>query len=474
MLMNMTRETNVPVQRRSLSSGLIRNVVYPLWARRDHPTYADYHKVFNKSQFLSADELEQRQLDLLRTQLLHAYRNVPYYRRQMERTGITPLDIHSLDDFKSIPVLRKGDIQEWQEEMVARNVPESARLRNQTGGSTGKPMQFWVDRERFDSRRASTDRHNAWAGLCPGDWYAHLWGSRFDAGTSVRPGIFWKQRLLYRELTLNTSLISQDDLREYVRLLRRVRPRVMLAYAQSAVMFARYCQENGLDDITFRSIITSAEVLLPGQRRLLEQQFGAKVFNRYGSREVSVIASECAHHTGMHTNSDALIVELEHSPEMPDGVGRVLITDLLNRSMPLIRYEIGDLGTWIIGKSCPCGRHLPRLRSIEGRITDFLTTGDGRIISGISLALRAGDMPEIRQMQFIQDDTLNITLHVVPGPSYGEDAAAELRRRLDPYLRGFNQLTIEPVAEIAVEASGKFRYVKTSSSFSAPNCPSME
>lgn len=454
-------ERHGAIQPGSLSERLVGKLIYPLWARRDHPAYGRYAKQFEKTQFLSAEELERLQVERLREQTIHAFRNIPFYRRRFERAGITPLDIHSTSDLKQLPVLTKRDIQDHGAEMLARNVPSSARVANQTGGSTGSPLQFWVDKERFDSRRASTDRHNRWAGLKPGQWHAHLWGSRFDTGTVTRPTITWRQRLLYRSVTLNTSLISPEDLEQYVLLLRRIRPRIMLAYAQSAVMFARYCEQNDIRDIRFESMITTAEMLLPEQRQFLERIFHGRVFNRYGCREFSVIASECDRHTGLHVNADALIVEVEPVPGMSEGMGRVLVTDLLNRSMPLIRYEIGDLASMGAAGPCACGRSLPRIQNIEGRITDFLLTPDDRRISGISLALLAGDMPEVRQMQFIQNDRKDIVLRVVPGTGFGEDTKQELRRRLEPYLRGMNNLSIETVVSIASEPSGKFRYVKT-------------
>jgi phenylacetate-CoA ligase len=444
-----------------VSSWLVRRVIYPLWVRRDHPRYSAYAQQFEKNQLFSPEELERWQAAALRDQLLHAFRNVPFYRRRFEVAGVTPLDIRSADDLKALPVLTKTDVQNHNVQLLARNVPESNRIRNQTGGSTGSPLQFWVDCERMDSRRASTDRHNAWAGLRPGDWYAHLWGSRFDTGTVTTPTINWRQRFLYRNLTLNTSLISDEDLTQYVALLRRVRPCFMVAYAQSAVFFARYCESRGIDDIRFRSLIVTAEMLLPGQRALLEKVFHAKVFNRYGSREVSVIASDCPHFTGMHVNADALIVEVEPAAGLPLGTGRVLVTDLLNRSMPLIRYEIGDLASPLETSVCPCGRAFPRIADIRGRITDFLVTADNRRISGISLALLAGDMPQVRQMQFVQNDRRNIQLRVVAGEGYGVDTITELRRRLDPYLRGTTELSIVTVERILPEPSGKFRYVKT-------------
>jgi phenylacetate-CoA ligase len=443
-----------------LESALIRRVIYPLWTRRDHPTYLRYARSFAASQYFSADELHELQTRLLRKQLLHAYCNVPFYRRRMEKLSITPVDIQSLDDLRHLPCLTKKDIQDHKEEMLADDVPLQEREQNQTGGSTGSPLQFWVDKERFDSRRASTDRHNAWAGFRPGDWLAVLWGSTFDIGSEALSKVTFRERFLERTLTLNTSLVSRKDFDAFVALLRKYRPRFLKAYAQAADMFARHCNENGITDIHFDGIITSAEVLLPEARVRIEQTFSGRVFNRYGCREVSVIASECEHHTGMHVNADALLVEIEPIAGAPENYGRVLVTDLYNRSMPLIRYEIGDIASWETGAACPCGRSLPRLANVAGRITDFLVMPDGSMVSGPSLALLIGQTPEVRQAQFVQSAAAEIELRVVPHVGYGEDTVAGLKRRLQPYLRDQVRLRIVPVEKIDSEPSGKYRFIK--------------
>jgi phenylacetate-CoA ligase len=443
-----------------VGSKLVQSLIYPLWARRSHPQYHRYSRNFARTQWLSEFELLRLQLELLRSQLMHAYRNVEFYRRRMEAEKITPLDIRSLDDMRLLPPLTKRDIQEHGAALLAMNIPENRRDQNQTGGSTGSPLQFWVDKERFDSRRASTDRHNGWAGLHPGEWCAVLWGSTYELGTAVIPKITWRHRLLDRSLLLNTSMISEEELRKFIALLRRYRPRRLKAYAQSAAMFAQYCRTVGADDIQFDSIITSAEVLLPENRALIEETFRGKIFNRYGCREISVIASECEHHTGLHVNADALLVEIEPIAGGPPDSGRVLVTDLYNRSMPLIRYEIGDVARWTDTRPCPCGRSLPRLATVEGRITDFLCLPDGKMISGPSLALLVGQVAEIRQAQFIQTSSKDIRLDVVPAEGYGSHTVDELQRRLYPYLRGQIRLTIRAVDRILSEKSGKFRFVK--------------
>ena len=235
----------------------------------------------------------------------------------------------------------------------------------------------------------------------------------------------------------------------------------MVAYAQSAVLFAEFCNANNIHDITFDSMIVSAEMLLPGKREILEETFRGKVFDRYGCREVSVIASECEYHSGLHVNADALIVEVEPAPNLPAGMGRVLVTDLLNRSMPLIRYEIGDLASLDSDMRCPCGRSLPLIGNIQGRTSDFLRLPSGRMIAGPSLALLAADMNDVRQVQFIQADPAHVTLKVVAGNGYCQRTEEELRRRMQPYLEQESSLTIVTADSIPSEPSGKYRFVKT-------------
>jgi phenylacetate-CoA ligase len=214
-------------------------------------------------------------------------------------------------------------------------------------------------------------------------------------------------------------------------------------------------------------------MLLPGKREILEDTFRGKVFDRYGCREVSVIASECEYHSGLHVNADTLIVEVDAAPGLPAGMGRVLVTDLLNRSMPLIRYEIGDLASLDTDMRCPCGRSLPLIGNIQGRTSDFLRLPSGRMIAGPSLALLAADMRDVRQVQFIQTaDPAHVTLKVVAGTGYSQRTEEELRRRMQPYLEKESSLTIVTADSIPSEPSGKYRFVKTIENTETPTAAS--
>jgi phenylacetate-CoA ligase len=443
---------------RTPATDFIRKVTFPLWTLRDHPHYRRYRERFERTQFLGRGEIRAQQLAELNRLLQHAWRTVPFYRDRIKEAGLH-CGLDSLDELKRLQPTTKRDIQNAGSAMWSAGFPEAKRTRNQTGGSTGSPLQFYVDNERFDSRMASTWRHNRWARFEPGDWCAQLWGARLDQIGSESLWDSCRNHFLYRVLQLNTSSVSDEDFTAYVEKLRRFKPRVMVTYANSAVAFCRYLQQNGITDIRFDSIITTAEVLLPEHRQLIEEVTGGSVFNRYGCREVSVIASECEYYTGMHVNAETLYVEIEPAGNDLNGPGRILVTDLLNRSMPLIRYEIGDVGRWAADQSCPCGRGLPLLAEVNGRTTDFLILKDGRRVSGPALTLVVADMADVAQVQFHQKSTEQVTLKVVPGKSFGPHTIAELKRRLDLYLRGAAELTIEPVESIPSELSGKYRFV---------------
>lgn len=445
---------------RSLTERLCGGVVFAAWVAREHRGYHEYRKEFERSQFLSSDAIQSLQQERLGRLIRHAAAQCPFYRERFAAAGLDPQAEWSPEAWQRLPLLTKRDIQDHGAAMQARAFPESARVRNQTGGSTGSPLQFYVDRRRLASRMASTHRHNAWTGLQPGDWLAQLWGARLDQLPSGGVWNWMRRHLLYRTLDLNTSSIGEGDWESYIALLRRHRPRFLVSYARSAVELAEYLQGRKITDIGFQSIITTAEVLMPAQRMLIEQVLGGKVFNRYGCREVSVIASECGEHSGMHVNAEALLVEIVPAHGLPAPWGKVVVTDLLNDSMPLIRYEIGDVARWA-ENACACGRGLPMLAEVEGRTTDFLHLPDGRAVSGPALTLVIADLANVRQVQFVQRQQDEVILRVVPGRGYDAEARQELQRRLDLYLKGAARLTIEEVDVIPAEVSGKYRFVKS-------------
>jgi phenylacetate-CoA ligase len=449
----------------SLYANLVRHVFFPLslW-RRQETKQLRYMKEFDRTQYLSTDELRALQWARLQSLLRHAHENCPFYRRQFQQMGMKPDDLRSLEDLSALPVLEKHDIQERGAEMIAENWSSGELIRNQTGGSTGTPITFYLDRDRKCSRAAATLRHNAWAGWQVGDRSAVIWGAPRD-----RPGTNWRARiygsLLREPLWLDTAALTESSMVHFHEALWQYRPRVIQAYARSAVLFARWLENSGRRAYQPASMVTSAEVLEEDDRDLLQRVFGCEVFNRYGCREFSVIASECEAHSGLHVMAEGLYLEIE-TPEglaAPGEVGSILVTDLLNFAMPLIRYRIGDMGSWAIG-DCPCGRHLPRLEKVAGRVTDFLVGSDGRLVSGVFLATYVvAHRPSLGQVQIHQDRVGHVTYRLCPGPGFDAVIDGEyLAQATREHLGNVATMDIEVVAELPRAPSGKFVFSRSS------------
>jgi phenylacetate-CoA ligase len=445
----------------SLYANLVRNVFFPLalW-RRGETAQLRYLRELERTQYLSADELRHLQEARLARLLEHAWARCPFYRRRFDRAGVRPGDIRSLEDLRALPVLEKRDIQEQGEAMVALDWPAADLIRNQTGGSTGTPITFYLGHDRKQSRAAATLRHNRWAGWDVGDRAAVIWGAPRDRPPAgLRSSL--RGALLREPLWLDTGSLSEATLHSFHRALFHYRPKIVLAYARSAVLFARFVVGQRLRPYRPLSLITSAEVLEAEDRELLERVFGCPVFNRYGCREVSVIASECTAHRGLHVMAEGLYLEIEAptGPAAPGQLGSILVTDLLNAAMPLIRYRIGDMGAWACG-TCSCGRHLPRLEKVAGRVTDFLVGSSGQLVSGVFLATYVvAQRPSLGQVQIHQRRPGHLTWKLRPGPGFDPLADLDyLRRATQEHLGPQATADIEPVVEFPVSPSGKFLF----------------
>src|SRR5262245_23031415 len=206
---------------------LVRNVFYPLILRRSGDVdELRWLREFERTQFLPADELRRLQFCRLSALLSHAHARCPFYRERFDDVGFRPEDIRALEDIQRLPILEKSDLQRHSSDMVADGWPKDDLIPNQTGGSTGTPVSFFLSHDRRRSRGAATLRHNCWAGWDIGDRVAVLWGAPLDA-----PRRDWRARLrrtLLREpLWLDTANVTEPRLLAFHEELKRYRPRVL-------------------------------------------------------------------------------------------------------------------------------------------------------------------------------------------------------------------------------------------------------
>ena len=435
---------------------LIRNVLYPLWTVRNRSHRLRDLDALRASQYWPAERIREEQFGQLRRMVQFAYQQCAFYRRKYDAAGFDPAALRRPEDVTLIPSISKAEIQENAAEMIARDkVGSKDLLPDMTGGSTGSPLRFFYDHRRLDSRVAATLRHNEWAGWHLGGRAAVLWGAprdiiAHDFKSRVRSWI------LERRLVLDASALTEESMRGFVRRLQEYRPDVLLAYANTLGLFARFVDAEGMRLPSPRGVITSAEVLTPENRALIERVMGAPVFDRYGSREFAVIASECERHSGLHVNAENLLVEVTGADA--DGSGEIAISDLKNFAMPMIRYMTRDHGQLIAG-ACGCGRGLPLIRLTGGRTTDFLVGAQGRRVSGIVLATYViTNNKGIQQVQFVQSERGRVAVNVVKGPQWAETATQDLLRKAANFLGEDMAFDVVYRTSIPHEKSGKYRF----------------
>ncbi len=440
---------------------LSRHVFFPLSALREGSTTLKHLAELERTQYLSKREIEEIQMQRLGKLLAHAYTNCPFYRNRFDECRVKPKQIQSLEDLRVLPILTKKEIQENGPLLCAANLPMKNLVSNSTGGSTGSPLQFYMDQDRVFSRQAATFRHNRWSGWEIGTKSALLWASRKDLSGLRRTRTHLRNFLLDRRIILDTTGMTREALIDFQSRLQRHRPEIYIGYANSIFLFARFLKESGSSDYHRpRAIITSAEVLEGDCRRIIEEVFDCRVFDRYGARETSVLATECDRHQGLHICAETFIVEVirDGKPAAPGETGKVIVTDLLNYGMPFIRYQIEDAAIPADG-SCACGRGLPLIRVAAGRITDFLVTPEGRVVSGAALTISLiARTPGLAQAQIVQESRDRIILRLVRGKAFDEGSLEFLRRSMVDFFGSSVRLGFDWVDQIPLEPSGKYRF----------------
>ncbi len=442
----------------TLFNTLRRRIVEPAWAAWSGSPLLKYWQVLERTQYLSEDEIRQRQLSKLDDIVRYAYDNNAYYRKRFDGAQIDPDGLRYPDDIDRIPVLTKKDIRQHQELLVSDGYKKDRLIEAKTGGSTGKSVRVYFTEDCSEWRNACARRNDRWSGWEVGEPKAYVWGNpKYPTGLKNRLKTFLLSPVLY----LDTMAITKDSVRKFARDWRTANPTLLFGHAHSLYVLAKAVIEHGIDEIKPKAIISSSMTLLPHERILIERTFGLKVFDRYGCEEVGLIASECEVHGGLHINTDNLYVEYlndDGSPTAPGQYGRLVVTDLTNRAMPFIRYQIEDMAVPYHG-ACPCGRTLPLMKEVSGRIADFLIRKDGSRVAGISLIENTlTKYPGIEQMQIVQHDLDCMTLNIARDESFGEDCVRSLEASMYDMFGSQLNITFNFVKEIQSEPNGKYRF----------------
>jgi phenylacetate-CoA ligase len=427
--------------------------------RRFGGKFEHYVDEFVARERFNATQWEEYQTRALRALLLRCYQVVPYYRDSLARHGLRESDsIHfTLDQLAHLPLLHKDTIRSNPAAFIASNVPRTRLRTYYTSGSTGTPLGVGMTDEVH--RRISAvyeARCRKWAGVNYKMSRAMIGGRLVVPRANSSPP-FYRYNRWERQVYFSAFHIAPQNAKHYVDALNRFHPDYLVGYASSHYFLARMIEEQGLTVCSPRCVLVSSEKLTEEMRSTLQRVYRCKVFDAYSGVEACCWASECEHHR-MHVSPDVGIVEVlrpNGQPAKPGEEGELVATGLLNFVQPLVRYHTGDIVT-LSEEPCPCGRAMPVVRELVGRLEDTVVGPDGREMvrfHGIFINLSS-----VKEGQIIQESLRDFTVRIVVTGGLKEADREMILSRMEQRL-GKVRVRIEEVKGIERTNRGKFRAV---------------
>ncbi len=427
--------------------------------RRFGGIFSEELKKFKQREKFSAAEWQNYLTAQLRVMLLHAFDHVPYYRESFTQAGIkrAELEKFELTDLNKLPYLSKQALRLEGEHKLLSDKREHKGEFFASSGSTGTPTQIlfaYPMHQRWSAAFEARIRH--WAGVNKDLPRGMIGGRRVVPEGKAKPP-FYRYNYFEKQTYFSAYHISADTVRDYVMGMKRNRVEYMTGYAMSNYFLARFIKEAGLKAPQLQAVITSSEKLTNEMRALFAEVYGCKTFDSWSGVEACALVSECEH-GGLHISEDVGVIELlddRGKPVEPGQEGEVVCTGLLNFDQPLIRYKIGDrmrLGS----KPCKCGRNMPTIEEIVGRVEDTVVGPDGREMvrfHGIFVGI-----PKIIEAQVIQWSMTRLEVKLVTMSRLSENECQLIVHRMQSQL-GDVEVEINDVDSIPRTANGKFKSV---------------
>ena len=420
-----------------------------------------YLKEIQQLEKASAGDIKQHTEQKLKQLLLHAAQNVPYYRKILPESGVVANGIVRLENFSRTPLLTKDIIRQQGEKLYSSDAKNRKPYTNTSGGSTGEPVSFLQDKKYDDWNNATKIYFNTVLGKQLGQREIKFWGSDRDI---LEGTLAIKDRLinwLYNRKFFNSYRLNDALLNDLIKLNNTFKPKAYWSYMESALELADFLSGNDIDFHSPEIVISTIGPLTPPVKERIEAGMGCKVYNQYGSREVGVIACQCKEQKGLHTfpwwnhvevvNADGSTVEY--------GQGNLVITTLHNYSMPLIRYDIGDVA--VMGDNeCPCGRKTTVLDSVIGRTLGYFKKADGTRVHSHFIVQALFFRNWIQRFQIVQEAFDRVVLLIEPkdGNQPNEEDLVDIRNKTQVIMGSDCTIETRIVDKIERSQSGKFVY----------------
>ncbi|MDO0925009.1 AMP-binding protein [Streptomyces sp. TG1A-8] len=404
----------------------------------------------------SPQEIEELQFDKLRATVRHAYRTVPYYRRVMDQHGIRDLD--SFEDLRRLPLLSRDVLIREQDNLLSSEADRATLQTNYSSGSTGRRAQFQQDADFRMWMRAHQLRTYEWCSDWQlGDPFALLWGS--EIYWSFKQLLDRVENLLTNRREFNTFHLSPELITAVLDRLVRFRPVLISTYSNAMHLIAKEAERRSLHIPGLRAVQGTSEPLPPALRETIGRALGCEVYDKYGMRETNIVAHEQPGGGPMLIQSENVFVEFLDDEGRPcrDGeTGRVVVTTLNNRSMPLLRYETSDLAA-PLPRTAGTRLPYPAMTSVAGRLQDLIVTPTGSHIDAYLFSYLFMRFPEIHWFQVVQREPERLQVKVYTPRGLRTRTTAELVERIHHHTGYPFTVEFETLQRMPESPTGKFR-----------------
>lgn len=419
--------------------------------------FREEHGLLKATEMAPPLQLELLQTARLKRMLAHAAIRVPFYESRIDKKQPARLRVGDWSAFHEVPITEKSDLRRDPMQFCDGGIQQKSWIAWNTSGTTGTPITLFYHPSAVSRQYAYVERYREEAGVSRFERRAQFTGKTIVPGNPSH--CFWRHDWANRALMLSTVHLSFETIPKYLEALRQFQPTYLSGYPSAIALLARHALRFPVQGLRIKAILTSAETLLDEQRDVIEAAFGARVHDQYGQTEMQSFWFECRYRR-MHAHPLFGVTEIlrpNGQPCSPGEMGDIVLTGLINRAMPLIRYRVGDRAAWSDEDRCPCGRSMPMVQQIDGRREDYLYSAERGWIGRMDPALKG--VEGLLECQFIQEETGRLRILYVPLPSFRLADKLQLEANLKSRLGSEISFDFEVVPAIPRGANGKFRAV---------------
>jgi phenylacetate-CoA ligase len=417
--------------------------------------FSHFKNLFEQGEGWSREEIWEYQFKQLRRTLNNANSFCPFYARRFAEAGFLPYKFKSPDDLKLCPTISKRDLIDHLAEMTSTNLPASARLYITTGGSSGVPVGFHLQKG-ISRAKEQAMLEGCWkrAGFFDGARMALLRGyvTSSDATGQISSRDYTRDWLI-----LSSYHLTRERFPEYLDEIERFKPDLLYVYPSAILQLAEYLEESGQSwRAPLRGILCGSEKLTGPQKKLLERVFNCRAYAWYGHSERVVLAAQ-----GRETDLYYFVPQygyVEFGPPNEDGLQEVIGTSFDNMVMPLIRYRTGDY-VRVAADSDSLEYPVPAAIEVSGREHEFLVSKIGRKISLTAFNMHDNVFDGLYAVQFFQNEPGRAEFRYVPTPQFDSSRLPQIETALRRKLGNDFEIAFAQVAEVAKTPGGKHKWI---------------